>query len=231
MESIEKIEETLTKEPFFGGNLPSEADKTNFEAMKEIPDIKFPNARAWYTLVKLFTPEVRMKWGKKEEKKEKKEKKHEKKSEKKEEETKPAEKPAEKKDETAEDDIFGGGEDLEAAKKVMDEKKKADAEAAKKKEKKKEVAKSYIRFEVKAFDNTTDLDKLAVRIRKDVVMDGLVWEKEHKKEPFAFGVEKLLMSCIIEDDKIVTDDLMDAITAFDDGELVQSVDIQLFNKL
>ena len=209
-----------------------------------MPDVKFPNTRAWYFLIKFFSPAARAKWGKKEEKKggkDKKEKKPaaEKQVEKKEAEKtteKPAEKPVEKPKEAEvnEDDLFGGGEDLEAAKKVLEEKHAAEiaAAAAAKKEKKKESAKSYVRFEVKIFDNTTDLDKLAKRIFTEVVMDGLRWEKDYTKEPFAFKVEKLIVSCVIEDDKISsTEDIIEAIVAFDDEELVQSVDILLFNKL
>ena len=142
----------------------------------------------------------------------------------------PEKKPEAKAADVNEDDLFGGGEDLEAAKKILEEKKKTD-EAAKKKDKKTVVAKSYVRFEVKIFDNTTDLDVLAKRIFREMKLDGLVWEKEYKKEPFAFGVEKLIISCVIEDDKISTDDITEPILAFDDEELVQSMDILVFNKL
>eukprot|EP01022_Parablepharisma_sp_SALTPOND_P004458 TRINITY_DN120341_c0_g1_i1.p3 TRINITY_DN120341_c0_g1~~TRINITY_DN120341_c0_g1_i1.p3 ORF type:complete len:226 (+),score=78.78 TRINITY_DN120341_c0_g1_i1:1188-1865(+) len=214
--TIDKMEEVLAKEPFLGGNLPAEADRINFESLKEAPEAKFLNTRAWYYIIKAFAPAVRMKWVKKEEKGAKKEK-------------KPKEEPKKVEEEVAEDDIFGGDEDLEAAKKALEEKKKEDEK--KKKEKKKEAAKSYIRFEVKVFDTATDLDKLAHRIYKDVNMDGLKWEKSYNKEPFAFGVEKLIISCIIEDEKVSSEDIIESIQEFDEGELVQSVDILVFNKL
>ena len=54
-------------------------------------------------------------------------------------------------------------------------------------------------------------------------MDGLVWKTEFKKEPVAFGVFKLLVACVIEDDKVPTDDIIEQIEAFED--FVQSVDI------
>ena len=47
--------------------------------------------------------------------------------------------------------------------------------------------------------------------------------------PVAYGVKKLVATCVIEDDKVSTNDLEDQITAFED--LVQSVDIVSFNKL
>ena len=60
-------------------------------------------------------------------------------------------------------------------------------------------------------------------------MDGLVWKSEYKKEPIAYGVFKLHIGCVIEDEKIATDDLQEKIEAFD--ELVQSVDIAVFSKI
>ena len=48
-------------------------------------------------------------------------------------------------------------------------------------------------------------------------MDGLDWKTEFKKEPVAFGVFKILIGCVIVDDKVSTDDLIDKITAFEDN--------------
>ena len=225
--AIEKLEEVLAKEPFVGGNLPSEADRENFEAIKEVPEAKFPNARAWYLLIKVFSQEVRMKWGEKKEGDKKKKDKKDKKDKGKKDKEKEKEKEPEK-EEMGEDDLFGEGDD-EEAQKIMDEKKKKDAE--KKKEKKKEAAKSYIRFEVKVHETETDLDELAARIYKEVTMDGLRWEKDYSIEPFAFGVNKLIISCVVEDDKVSSDDIIEMITGFDNEELVQSVDILVFSKL
>jgi translation elongation factor EF-1beta len=47
--------------------------------------------------------------------------------------------------------------------------------------------------------------------------------------PVAYGVKKLVCNCVIEDDKVSTQDLEDKICAFED--YVQSVDIVNFNKL
>ena len=60
-------------------------------------------------------------------------------------------------------------------------------------------------------------------------MDGLVWKTEYKKEPVAFGIYKLIVGCVIEDEKISTDDLQEKIESFEDE--VQSVDIAAFNKI
>ena len=60
-------------------------------------------------------------------------------------------------------------------------------------------------------------------------MDGLVWKEDHKKEPIAYGVYKLVVGCVLEDDKVSVDDLQEAIQAFE--EEVQSCDIAVFNKI
>lgn len=261
--TVEKIEEILTKEPYLGGALPTEADRTAFESLKETPDAnKFKNAHAWYLIMKAFTPEVRMMWSakkadkkdkkdkkEKDEGKDKKEKKEKKDKDDKKEKHEKHEKKEEKKPAEEDLDFFGEGDNTEAQK-LLDEKKKKDEEA--KKAKKKETAKSYIRYEVKVNDSATNLDQLADRIRKETAQDGLKWEAEHIKQPFAFGVEKLIISCVIEDDKVDTEELENKIRTIGVGEvpkepkaegeegeeeeeepegLVQSVDILLFQKL
>ena len=60
-------------------------------------------------------------------------------------------------------------------------------------------------------------------------MDGLMWKTEYKKEPIAFGVNKILIGCTIEDEKVSTDDLEEKIESIED--LVQSVDIASFSKI
>merc|ERR1712001_227785 len=124
-----------------------------------------------------------------------------------------------------------------------DEEAKADAEAlkakrvaeynARKAEKaaKKGVvaAKSMITLDVKPFDDETDLDALAKKITSEISMDGLVWGSKHEKKPLAFGIFKLVITAIVEDDKVSTDDLTEKIEEYEDE--VQSVDIAAFNKL
>ena len=45
----------------------------------------------------------------------------------------------------------------------------------------------------------------------------------------AFGIQKLQMGCVIEDDKVFTDDIFDQILAWEDD--VQSVDMTSMQKL
>merc|ERR1712036_100099 len=90
------------------------------------------------------------------------------------------------------------------------------------------IAKSMITLDVKPFDDETDLDALAVEIKK-IAMDGLVWGAKHEKKPLAYGIFKLVVTAVVEDEKVSTDDLVEQIEAFEDE--VQSVDIAAFNKL
>jgi len=90
------------------------------------------------------------------------------------------------------------------------------------------IAKSLILFDVKPYEAETDLDALATKVI-GIQMDGLVWKTEYKKDPIAYGVHKLVVGCVIEDEKVSVDDLQAAIEAFEDE--VQSVDIAVFNKI
>lgn len=42
-------------------------------------------------------------------------------------------------------------------------------------------------------------------------MVGLVWSKDVKKLDVAYGIQKLQLGCVIEDDKVLTDDIFDPI--------------------
>ena len=60
-------------------------------------------------------------------------------------------------------------------------------------------------------------------------MDGLDWKTEYKKEPVAYGVFKIVIGAVVEDEKVSTDDVQEKIEAMED--LVQSVDIAAMNKI
>jgi elongation factor 1-beta len=106
-------------------------------------------------------------------------------------------------------------------------KKKAAAEAAGKVA---PEAKSLILWEVKPVDDETDLDALAKRILAITnEKGGLHWKTEYKKAPIAFGIFKLIIGATIHDNLVSTDDVQEQIEEMED--MVQSVDIQSFNKL
>jgi glutathione S-transferase/translation elongation factor EF-1beta len=134
----------------------------------------------------------------------------------------------EKADEDAFDPFADDEEEDEEAEKAKMARMKEIAKTAKSYGKAPVIAKSIILFEVKPWGEDTDLDALAKMILA-IEMDGLFWKTEYKKEPIAYGVFKIIIGCVVEDDKVSTDLLQEAIEAFEDE--VQSVDIQSFNKL
>lgn len=132
------------------------------------------------------------------------------------------------------DDFFASSdeEDEEAAKAAEELKAKRVAEynarkAAKEEKKGKTIAKSSITFDVKPWDDETDLDALCKKI-KEHSQEGLVWGISQKK-PLAYGIFKLVINCVVEDDKVSSDDLIEMMEAFEDE--VQSVDVAAFQKI
>lgn len=115
-------------------------------------------------------------------------------------------------------------QDQEAAR-IREERLKAYQE--KKSKKPAIVAKSSIILDVKPWDDETNMKEMEENVRT-VKMDGLVWGAS-KLVPVGFGINKLQIMCVIEDEKVSVDDLVDKIQSFEDH--VQSVDIAAFNKI
>ena len=139
----------------------------------------------------------------------------------------PAAKPAPAKKNDDDFDLFDDDneEDSEEKKRITEERLKAYAD--KKAHKPGVVAKSSVLLDVKVWDDETDMKKLEECVRS-IQMDGLVWGSS-KLVPVAFGVKKLQIQCVIEDDKVSTEVLEEKICEFED--YVQSVDIASFNKI
>lgn len=124
-------------------------------------------------------------------------------------------------------DLFASdseGEDDTAAK-VREE--RLAAYAAKKSKKPALIAKSNIILDVKPWDDETDMKAMEAEVRK-ITSDGLLW-RAAKLVPLAFGIHKLQISCVVEDDKVSVDWLIEEIEKNED--FVQSVDIAAFNKI
>jgi len=90
------------------------------------------------------------------------------------------------------------------------------------------IAKSSVCFDVKGYEVDQDWEALGAKIKKEVNMDGLVWMDIVKVVPIAFGMKKLQLTMLIEDDKVQTDDVFELIEAWEDE--VQSCDVFTFNK-
>lgn len=89
------------------------------------------------------------------------------------------------------------------------------------------AAKSQIVLDVKPWDDTTPMDKLE-ECARSVECDGLLWGKSKLVE-VGYGIKKLQITCVVEDDKCGSDYLEEQITGFED--YVQSVDVVSFQKL
>jgi elongation factor 1-beta len=235
---MDAYETRLTTAQWLGGQGPSDEDAKVCKEMKASPPtVAHPHLFAWFSLCSKFqdcitstwkaAPAAAAKGGKGKGKAAAAPKKEAPKP--KVEEKKPAE-------EDDMDDLFGEDEDEEAAAEARDHaamlrgkafeaKKKAAAEAAGKAPLE---AKSLIIWEVKPVDDETDLQALGKRIIA-ITMDGLFWKTEFKTAPIAYGIEKLIIGATILDAKVSTDDVQELIEEMED--MVQSVDIQSFNKL
>ena len=136
----------------------------------------------------------------------------------------PAKKNNDDDDEDSDDDLFGSDDEGELEKIKQ---KRIEQYNEKKAKKPAAIAKSNIILDVKPWDDETDMAKLEECVRS-VKMDGLVWGTS-KLAAVGYGIKKLVITCVVEDDKVGTDDLEEAIVAFED--YVQSVDVAAFNKV
>lgn len=141
--------------------------------------------------------------------------------------------PAVKKEEKSKNDDDDDGVDLFGSDSEDDEEANAIREKrlaeyhAKKSKKPALIAKSSVVLDIKPWDDETDLGKMEEEIRK-IGTDGLLWGAS-KLQPVAFGIKKLVLSCVVEDDKVSIDWLTEEIEKLED--YVQSVDVAAFNKI
>eukprot|EP00340_Litonotus_pictus_P007113 CAMPEP_0170523234 /NCGR_PEP_ID=MMETSP0209-20121228/8664_1 /TAXON_ID=665100 ORGANISM="Litonotus pictus, Strain P1" /NCGR_SAMPLE_ID=MMETSP0209 /ASSEMBLY_ACC=CAM_ASM_000301 /LENGTH=234 /DNA_ID=CAMNT_0010811219 /DNA_START=9 /DNA_END=713 /DNA_ORIENTATION=- len=224
--SLSELNKHLSTNMFVGGLHPNAQDALVWEAFNDTcPDVNtHPAVAAWFNLfhyfrytvdhLKTITGEEHKKGGKHEAKKEKKEEKKEKKED--------------------VDDMFGDDEDEDPEVIKAREEKQAKAKAAKeakkgkKDEKKGVIAKSIILLDVKGYELEQDFDALAKKIHT-IKMEGLEWKQEYKIDEIAFGMKKLIVGLVVEDDKVSVDDVIEVIVSWE--EEVQSIDIASFNKV
>jgi len=211
----------LTTRSYIVGYAPSQADVVSFKAIKSAPDTtRYPHAARWYKHIASYTdefatlpgdaakpyttygPEVTAAT------------------------LNPAKAPAAEEDDD-EVDLFGSDDEEEdaEAERIRNERL---AEYKKKKEgKTKPAAKSVVTMDVKPWDDETDMKELEKAVRS-IEKDGLVWGAS-TLVPVGFGIKKLQITLVIEDDKIGLGDLEEEIAEFED--FVQSTDIAAMQKL
>jgi len=215
---VGKLNGFFKQHSYATGFSPSQDDVTLFAAFTTPPKANMKDLYRWYSHIASFTLAERAKWSG----------------------TAAAAAPAKKaapkkakKKEMDEDDLFDSDsdDDGEDAMDVMAAAAaKAKKDAADRLAKKEANSRTLVVLEVKPFDSETDLKKLALDI-KALSHDGIQnWGQEHKIEPIAFGICKLIISVVIFDSKISMDDLTDLLEdSF--GDDIQSIDVATMSKV
>ncbi|KAH8594566.1 hypothetical protein B0O99DRAFT_625224 [Bisporella sp. PMI_857] len=123
-------------------------------------------------------------------------------------------------------DLFGsdGEEDPEA---VHIREERLAAYKERKAAKPKVAAKSVVIMDIKPWDDETDMAGLESSVRA-IVKDGLVWGASNLV-PVGFGIKKLQINLVVEDEKVSVVELQDQIQDIED--YVQSSDIAAMQKL
>ncbi|PAV23488.1 elongation factor 1 beta delta chain [Pyrrhoderma noxium] len=215
--NLSTLESHLASRSYVEGYTPSQADVHVFKAVGAAPSAtEYPNAARWYTHIASYSAEHDSLPG----------------SSTAGEVFTKAEAAAPAATAAAADDdedidLFGSDEeDDEEAERIKAERVKAyqEKKAAKGP---KPAAKSIVTLEVKPWDDETDMKALEDSVRS-IEKDGLVWGAS-KLVPIGFGIKKLQINIVIEDEKISTDDLQEEIQGFDD--YVQSTDVLAMQKL
>ncbi|CAD2090095.1 elongation factor 1-beta, putative [Plasmodium vinckei brucechwatti] len=111
-------------------------------------------------------------------------------------------------------DLFGDSNNDD--KSILEKKKQEKEEALKKKkQKEKEKNRSILIIEIKPKSIDTDISKIPKLVKEKIVDENIKWGEEVKKLPVAFGLYKLHMSCIIYDDFVNTNELIEKIENID----------------
>jgi len=138
--------------------------------------------------------------------------------------------PAKEEEDDDEDvDLFGSDseEEEESAEKVRIREERLKAYAEKKSKKPALIAKTSVLLDIKPWDDETDMDAM-LKAAKTIEKEGLVWGA-HKLVPVGYGINKLQLMCVVEDEKVSIDELCEQISEFED--FVQSVDISAMSKI
>ncbi|GBP68544.1 Elongation factor 1-beta' [Eumeta japonica] len=209
-----ELNQYLSERSYVSGYTPSQADLQVFEQLGKAPAANLPHVHRWYNHIASYTPAERKTWvegvspltaG-----------------------AKPTSAPVKKEEEDDDDvDLFGSGDEEEDAEAARIREERLKAYADKKSKKPALIAKSSIVLDVKPWDDETDMQEMEKQVRS-IEMDGLIWGAS-KLVPVGYGINKLQIMCVVEDDKVSIDLLTEKIQEFED--LVQSVDIAAFNKI
>jgi len=124
-------------------------------------------------------------------------------------------------------DLFGSDEEEDDDEKARVTAERLKAYADKKSKKPALIAKTSVLFDVKPWDDETDMNEMLAAC-KSIEMDGLVWGA-NKLVPVGYGISKLQLMCVVEDEKVSIEELQEKMADFED--FVQSVDVAAMNKI
>ncbi|KAI8980440.1 hypothetical protein BDB01DRAFT_228742 [Pilobolus umbonatus] len=141
-------------------------------------------------------------------------------------EVKPAAPAAAEEEDEDDIDLFGSDEEEDAEAEKLKAQRVAEYNA-KKANKPKTIAKTTITLDIKPWDDETNMEELTKAV-KAISMDGLLWGGS-QLVAIGYGIKKLQINCVVEDDKVSMDDLNDKITELED--YVQSVDVAAMQKI
>merc|ERR1711884_265054 len=209
---VKALNDFLAERAYVEGFVPSQVDVAVFEAMGgKAPGADMAHALRWYNQIKSYSGAESKKF--------------------------PGVKDASKYmaaggaapagDDDDDVDLFGSSdeEESEEKKRITEERLKAYHE--KKSKKPALIAKTSVLLDIKPWDDETDMDKM-LECAKTIEKEGLVWGA-HKLVPVGYGIKKLQLMCVVEDEKVSIDELCEQIQEFED--YVQSVDISSMSKI
>ena len=213
---LKQLNEHLATRSYVEGYTPSQADVGVFKSVGSAPEqATYPHAARWYSHIKSYEAEFESLAG----------------------------------DKAASEKLFGGagasaapaaaaeGDDDDIDLFGEDEEEDAEAERIKaervaeynkrKAGKAKTIAKSVVTLEVKPWDDETDMAELEKAVR-GIEQEGLVWGSS-KLVAIGYGIKKLQITLVIEDELVSLDELQEKIQEFED--YVQSTDVAAMQKL
>merc|ERR1711953_614484 len=209
---VKALNEFLAEHSYIEGFVPSQADTAVYKALSGAPKSETAHALRWYNHIKSFAAGMDQ---------------FAKASKDASAYVSGGDAAASKDDDDDDVDLFGSDEesDDEEKKRITEERLKAYHE--KKSKKPKVIAKTSVLFDVKPWDDETDMDAMLKEV-KTIEMEGLVWGAS-KLVPVGYGINKLQVMCVVEDEKVSIDELSEKICDFED--YVQSVDIAAMSKI
>ncbi|GAA5959592.1 hypothetical protein JCM8115_003763 [Rhodotorula mucilaginosa] len=213
---LQGLEAHLTHVSYIEGYTPSQADVAVFKALPSAPNAAtYPHTARWYKHIQSYEAEhatlpgdaskAYTEYGPS---------------------TSAAAPAAAAADEDDDLDLFGSDDEVDEEAEALKAKRVAEYQA-KKANKPKTIAKSLVTLDIKPWDDETDMAALEAAVRS-IEKPGLLWGLS-KLVPIGFGIKKLQMSVVVEDELVSVDELQEEIAEFDD--YVQSSDVAAMAKL